>query len=122
MRLIDDFFKVLDTTVGENGFYTTIELNPGHLVYTGHFPGFPVTPGVVQLQIVQELLEKHLGRRLRLHTLAQGKFLKTVNPNETRRLVVLVTFVEEAGGLRVNARGEWAGEVYFRVQGEFFYK
>ena len=115
MRLLNDFFKVLDTSPTAAGFVATIQLNPGHIVYTGHFPGFPVTPGVIQIQIVQELLEQHLGRKLRLSTMPQCKFLKILNPNETQRLVVHIECREEGEVVHVKARAEHERDVFFRI-------
>ncbi|GEM_PF-1563530 len=37
-----------------------ISLRPGSPIYAGHFPGFPITPGVALLTIVRELLERRL--------------------------------------------------------------
>ena len=116
MRLIDDFFCVLESRITESGFAATIRLNPEHVVYTGHFPGFPVTPGVVQLQIVQELLERHLGHPLRLKTMSQAKFLKILNPRETDVITVTVACAEKDGFPLVHARGEGDSEVYFKMQ------
>jgi len=115
MKLLDDFFIVLERSVTETGFYTTIQLNPDHLVYTGHFPGFPVTPGVVQLQIVHELLEKHLGRKLKLKTIPQCKFLKVLDPNETAQLVVHVEFTRMDELLHIKAWSENGPDIYFKL-------
>lgn len=44
----------------------TIKLNPDHPVYKGHFPGNPVTPGVCQIAIIQELVAVIVDSPLRL--------------------------------------------------------
>ena len=80
MILLNDFFKIIDTSANENSFISKIEINPQHIVFIGHFPGYPVTPGVIQIQIVHELLEKHFGIKMELKTMPQCKFLKILNP------------------------------------------
>ena len=119
MKLTGDFFEVLETSVTEAGFFTAIELNPGHMVYSVHFPGHPVTPGVIQLQIVHELLENQFGRKLKLKTMPQCKFLKILNPNETLQLVVHIEFEEKDGFINVKAWGENATGVYFKLKSNY---
>ena len=115
MKLINDFFEVLETSVSEVGFITTIELNPGHIVYSGHFPGNPITPGVVQLQIVHELLEKYFGKNLKLISMRQCKFLKILNPDETSQIVVHIDFNGIDEFLHIKARGENGINIFFKL-------
>ena len=119
MKLLGDFFNVLETSVGANGFSTVIELNPRHIVYTGHFPGHPVTPGVIQMQIVHELLESHFGKKLTLHTMPYCKFLKVLDPNETPQLAVHTEFIGTHDLLNIKAWGEIDSVVFFRLNATY---
>lgn len=116
MKLIHDFFQINETARHSGGATITISLNPDHIVFTGHFPGHPVTPGVVQLQIIHELLEKELDRKLRLISISQGKFLKILNPLETPQIDICLHLNQEAELLQVKASGEKNGQTYFRLQ------
>jgi 3-hydroxyacyl-[acyl-carrier-protein] dehydratase len=115
LKLINDFFKVLETSVSETSFITAIELNPGHIVYSGHFPGHPVTPGVIQLQIVHELLEKYFCENLKLISMPRCKFLKILNPNETSQIVVHIEFNRIDELLNIKARGENGTNIFFKL-------
>ena len=115
MKLINDLFVVLETLVSEAGFITTIELNPGHIIYSGHFPGHPVTPGVIQMQIVHELLEKHFCENLKLITMHGCKFLKILNPNETSQIVVHIELNRIDEILNIKARGENGTGIFFKL-------
>lgn len=115
MKLINDLFGVLETSVSEVGFITTIELNPGHIVYLGHFPGHPITPGVIQMQIVHELLEKYFCKNLKLITMAQCKFLKILNPNETSKMVVHIELNRIGELLNIKAWGENGTNIFFNL-------
>ena len=115
MKLINDLFVVRETSVSEVGFITTIELNPGHIVYCGHFPGHPVTPGVIQMQIVHELLEKHCCKNLRLITMSRCKFLKILNPNETSRIDVHIEVNRIDELVHIKSRGENGPDIFFRL-------
>lgn len=116
LKLINDFFNVLESSTGEEGFTTTIELNPAHIVYSGHFPGYPVTPGVIQMQIVHELLEKHFCKSLKLIAMPQCKFYKILNPDETSQLVVHIEFATMGDQVNVKARGVNDTDIFFKLE------
>ena len=44
----------------KNEITVSISFNKEHEVFTGHFPGNPVVPGVVQVQILKDLMESEL--------------------------------------------------------------
>ena len=119
MKLINDLFEILESSVSETGFTTTIKLNPDHIVYSGHFPGHPVTPGVIQLQIVHELSEKHFQRNLRLLTMSQSKFLKILNPEQTSHLSIHIEFTRADEILHIKARGEYGSDIFFKLDGMY---
>ncbi len=106
---------VLQSSVDNTRFITTIELKPKHIIYQGHFPGHPVTPGVIQLQIVHELLEKHLNKKVKLISVDQCKFLKIMDPMETRQLVIHATLNRVNDSLKIKARGENDKGVFFKL-------
>jgi 3-hydroxyacyl-[acyl-carrier-protein] dehydratase len=108
-------FVVLETSVSELGFITTIELQPGHIIYSGHFPGHPVTPGVIQMQIVHELLEKHFCKNLKLITMSRCKFLKILNPKETSQIAVHIEFNRTNELLNIKAWGENGTDIFFKL-------
>lgn len=119
MILINDLFVVLEKQENETGIITTIELNAGHIVYSGHFPGHPVTPGVIQMQIVHELLEKHFCRNLQLTTMRQCKFLEILNPVEVPRLIVFIEFKQIDELLNIKARGENGEDIFFKIESAY---
>ena len=119
MKLINNFFRVLETSIGESGFSSIIKLNPDHIVYTGHFPGHPVTPGVIQLQIVHELLENHFDKNLRLIKMPNCKFLKILNPKEILQLVVHIEFNRIDDELTIKARGENEAAIFFKLNATY---
>jgi len=56
--LLPDFYHIIHLEQSDKQLSAQIRLNPNHEVYRGHFPQQAVVPGVVQLQIVKELLEQ----------------------------------------------------------------
>jgi|FLOH01.1.fsa_nt_gi 3-hydroxyacyl-[acyl-carrier-protein] dehydratase len=92
--LIKDFYKLIDLSSDGSGIVATLKLNPEHKVYKGHFPNHPVVPGVIQLQIVKELLEQSLGKNLFMGNIQRVKYLKPVVPTNTSQLVFTIIIKE----------------------------
>ena len=112
---LNDFFKIVHEQSGVGTVSSDIELNSNHEIFEGHFPGSPVTPGVVQLQIVKDILENHFHRTLRMRNMRSCKFLQILNPLETPNIRIDIKFVE-AEFLEVIASGSYAENVYFKAQ------
>lgn len=119
MKLLGDFFNVLETSGGQNGFSAIIELNARHIIYTGHFPGHPVTPGVIQMQIVHELLEHHFSGKLTLLKMPQCKFLKVLDPDTTTQLNIHIEFTQADNQIMVKARGENEMNIFFKLHAQY---
>ncbi|MBS1765773.1 MAG: 3-hydroxyacyl-ACP dehydratase [Bacteroidetes bacterium] len=76
--LKDSFFFIQNH---EQGVYR-IRLNVDHDIFKGHFPENPVTPGVVMIQMLTELMNIHCEKGVRLISVSSCKFSKTLNPFE----------------------------------------
>lgn len=86
MRLTDKFFILECLNETENGFEALLCTNPEHPIYTAHFPGNPITPGVCIIQGAGELLEKRLNRKLYLKTVKNVKFLSVIIPEKGKSI------------------------------------
>ena len=93
----------------------TISIDPAHEIFAGHFPGAPVMPGVVQLQIVKEILGKQLGRNLRMKAMKTCKFLNIINPKETPEIMISIKYTESEV-IDVVASGSSSDTTYFKAQ------
>ena len=115
MKLMNDFFQIVNLDQNPDGYCAEILLNVSHAIYKGHFPGFPVTPGVVHMKIVHELLEYALGKRLQLIDVPACKFLMILDPNEVTKMVVHLKLTQTDHLLAVKASGESAAGTYFKL-------
>jgi 3-hydroxyacyl-[acyl-carrier-protein] dehydratase len=102
--MLKDFYKITEQKIistsgqadsGTGVFQFTIELNPSHPVYEGHFPGNPVVPGVCQVQIIKELASRVLKTDLRLVNSDNIKFLSMIVPQRNPALEVVIETREE---------------------------
>lgn len=115
--LINDFFELLEQKVSDEKIIAKIKLNPSHRIFGGHFPNNPITPGVIQIQIVKEIMEAVHKKDLRLLTLSRCKFLKILNPNETPLLVIDISIV--GSPLHISAMGMEGEHIYFKLSATF---
>ncbi len=103
--LINDFFNIIALNDVEGTIESKIQINPTHKIFDGHFPDTPVTPGVVQIQIVKELLEKALERECILKEVGRCKFMAILNPNENNEIDVTIKHEQEDDVLKISAQG-----------------
>lgn len=80
MILKDSFYKINALKFEDNVLEAEISIDAKHPIYEGHFPGNPVTPGVVQLELVKEILGTHFNKSIQLRSLTTSKFLAILNP------------------------------------------
>lgn len=71
---------------------------PGFPGFSGHFPGDPVLPAIVQMMAVATLAGEQAGRPLRLAAVRAAKFLAPIRPGDE----VLVRYESRTeGGARL---------------------
>ena len=103
--LINDFFTIVELNNSEGIIESAVQLNAAHKIFDGHFPENPVTPGVVQIQMVKEILEKALERECLLKEVGRCKFLAILDPNKDGEIDFAIKYSEEDDVLKISAQG-----------------
>jgi 3-hydroxyacyl-[acyl-carrier-protein] dehydratase len=73
-------FTISNLSVTGQNFIAKITFNPAHLVFEGHFPGKPIVPGVVMVEIAAALITKVTGKDLQVKEASVIKFLQVIEP------------------------------------------
>jgi 3-hydroxyacyl-[acyl-carrier-protein] dehydratase len=103
MKFLNNFYTIKHLSKDENTIQATILIDGSHDVYAGHFPGNPVTPGVVQLEVTKELLGEVFDKQIALVSMSNCKYLSVLNPIETPEVRIQMTYTTtEEGHLKVN--------------------
>jgi 3-hydroxyacyl-[acyl-carrier-protein] dehydratase len=55
---------------------------PGFIGFSGHFPGNPILPAIVQVCAVVSLAEEEGGKALRIASVRSAKFLSPIRPDD----------------------------------------
>lgn len=96
--LLKDFYKInsLENTDGLR-YVANISLNKDHEVFSGHFPGNPVTPGVCMMQIIKELTQEVVNAPLIMKSASNIKFMALINPevNPDLKLELDITVADD---------------------------
>lgn len=117
--LKDKLYKINSSKRSESQFDYVIQINPEHSIYAGHFPGFPVTPGVVELEIVKELVEGEIGRKVRLSTIKNSKFTQILDPTKVGDLSVSVILSQEESTINVEAEIKDSADKYLVLRSSY---
>lgn len=95
MTLKDDFFRVVASQQDDTTATYTVTLNPEHFVFKAHFPGNPITPGVCQLGIVEELMSCLKGLPLRVSHINNIKYMNIISPTDNATFDVVLSRVQQ---------------------------
>ena len=100
---------ILYETVSVDGSGVTLRLLPESPVYKGHFPGYPITPGVCLVEMALEAIGEMAGQACHDEGKGPVKLVAAKNIKFTSPVIP-----EEGMELRFNISGEgenWAVEV-----------
>ena len=83
LQLKDSLYKIESQNGG--GQFDILMLE-GHPVYEGHFPGQPITPGVLTLAMVRECAELLTQKPLSYSAIKSCRFVAMVKPGDRLKL------------------------------------
>ena len=112
--LSGDFFYIKTLEQDNGKINAVLEINAGHKIFEGHFPGRPVVPGVCMMQMVKEILELALAKPTWLVSGDNLKFLTVIDPTENNIIYAEIKYsIAEEGSIKVGASLVKEGVIYF---------
>ena len=119
--LLENFYTEINSTdlSAESIFTATVELNPSHKIYKGHFPEIPVAPGVTLIQMLQEILAKKINQSLTLKEGSNIKFLAMINPLKENVITISYTILQKENEVDVTANIAGKEIIYVKFKGKF---
>ncbi len=103
MALPIDFYTVISSIKEEKTATFQLRLNAKHAIFEGHFPGKPVTPGVVQLEIIKDLLSETLATKVELKQLTACKYTSILDPETHPEITLTLQHQEVEFGTKITA-------------------
>lgn len=118
--LKNEFYVVRELKrMSDQQILATIELIPAHDIYKGHFPNQPIVPGVCQIQIIKELLEELMQKKLQLTHGDNIKFTGMIIPDKTPILNIEVNFKLNEAEINCDAKFSFEETVFTKFKGKF---
>lgn len=114
--LLNNFYSVVSTIQVDGTYITTLTINKAHELYQGHFPGRPVTPGVILMLLFKEEAERVSKRDLELHKASNVKFTAVVDPNLDKKLILKSQIEEGEGIIILKGTAENNSSIAIKIQ------
>lgn len=122
MKEIPDTIIIESLTHEQNLIKTQFQLNPDSDVFKGHFPGQPVLPGVIQMQLVRKVLENELNCMLQLLHAPAVKFLSPIVPHVYPYFQLKITYNQTENELQVDAEISSENSVFMKLKSRYVSK
>ena len=115
--LLGDFFFLIHEEKTNGTIAATLRLNNHHQIFSGHFPGQPVVPGVCMMQMIKEVIEKHTGNKFMLRSADSIKFLSMIDPGKFNEIDAKIDLKDTgSGGLNVDAMLFSGSVIFFKLR------
>jgi len=106
-------YTISNLITPEGSFFADITFNPSHPVFEGHFPGKPIVPGVVLVEITAAITSLVTGKELVVKEASVIKFLQVIEPLLNPVVNVEGTIFEESDGWFKADLSFKAGEIVY---------
>ena len=84
----------------------TLSARRDSIVYSSHFPGRPVTPGVCMIGAVVELLSQATGRTLQIAKVNNIKYLSMMTPDDIDGATLAATLAPDNSATATYTKGD----------------
>lgn len=92
MILLNSLFYLRELRFEKEEIHALLNINANHEILSGHFPGFPVMPGVCMMQITREVFDKATGFSVRIVKGDNIKFLAVLDPGQYRDVKLSISY------------------------------
>ena len=118
--LLESLYVIVDhSSLANDRVHYSITIDPSNDIFKGHFPGFPVTPGVVEIEIVKELVEHHINQKIGISKISNCKFMNLLNPEETSSFKVMIELISLEPAIAVVAEIYDSTRKYLSIKANF---
>lgn len=118
MKLIDDFYTIIDSEMTTDGLRCSVAFHSKHVIFAAHFPDNPVTPGMCLVTMATEMLEQAYDCRLSLNQIVSIKFKQPLPPTKKPTFVISKVSSED-NRLRAQVRIEDEQMLYVQMSLRF---
>lgn len=115
-----DFFEITTVEVTGENVKADLVINAGHKIFEGHFPQQPVVPGVCMMQMIKEIIEQVIEKKINLVSASEMKFLAIIDPVQNNNIQATLKYTTAIdGGIVVTATLLKDEVIHFKFKGLF---
>lgn len=119
--LIKNLYKILSIEREGDKVNTTIFIYKEHEVFKGHFPNDPVMPGVCMIQIIKEITEQVVDKKLFMAQSNNIKFKAIINPETHPELQLQLTIKNDREHIKVKNVTKFGDTVALQMSATFHF-
>lgn len=108
-----NLYSITKLTATEGTFMAEVTFNPSNTLFAGHFPGKPIVPGVILVEISAAVVSQIIRKELVVKEASVIKFLHVIEPLLHPLVIIAGSIIEQDdGSLKVDLAFS-AGEIMF---------
>ena len=92
--LLNYYYKIKNQRTTDDSTLFDVTLLPECNIYKGHFPDMPIAPGVFNIQMIKECVERIAGKPLLLTSMMQCKFITMITPDQNPEMQINIKSTE----------------------------
>lgn len=114
--LLNNLYTIQSLSASDNQIEAVINLMADHAIFSGHFPGHPVLPGVCMMEMVAEVLGVYLKSSFRISGGPLIKFLRMIDPRTNPLIQLEIKYHPSSHATHTNGKIFSGSEVFMKFQ------
>ena len=114
--LLNNLYTIQSLSESDNQIEATINLMADHAIFSGHFPGQPVLPGVCMMEMVAEVLGVYLKSSFRISGGPLIKFLRMIDPRTNPLIQIEIKYQTSSHSTLSNGKIFSGSDVFMKFQ------
>ncbi len=92
MKLYQDIQNALIsiTKISNNEIKAEFSFHNNAHVFLGHFPGRPIVPGIMQIEMVRFSVERSRNKKYRIQSIKKTKFSELIKPGDKITIAIIL--------------------------------
>ena len=117
MSTINGLFSMAEIEHSGNTIKARVLINGKHIIFKGHFPDYPVVPGVCLIEMIKESFCRSVAPGARLAEAEWVKFIKAVEPGKNSELEIKIEYFCQETGWKISASIQQGAEQFMKFKG-----
>ena len=114
--LLNNLYTIQSLSETDHQIEATLQLIADHAIFSGHFPGQPVLPGVCMMEMVAEVLGEFLKSSFRISGGPMIKFLRMIDPRVNPLIHLEIKYQPSSHSTVTNGRIFSGSDVFMKFQ------